>query len=100
MKKSLRLLSTRGFTSVGTFLVSIVLIATASADLKVLDTKLDGGVPNANPRLGTPDSIVPPRFSLSLIVEGIDLLENPSGVISRFGLLSDATNTRTEPDEN
>lgn len=103
MKKtlhSLRLLPTRGFTSVGTFLLSIALIATASADLKVLDTKLDGGVPNANARAGTPDSIVPPRFSLSLIVEGIDLLENPSGVISRFGFLSDATNTRTEPDEN
>jgi hypothetical protein len=98
--RSLRLLPSRGFTFLGALLASAALVATASADLKVLDTKLDGGVPNANPREGTPDSIVPPRFSLSLVVEGIDLLENPSGVISRIGFLSDATNTKTEPDEN
>ena len=33
-----------------------------------------------------------------LVAEGLDLLENPSGVITQFGNLSDGS--RTEPDEN
>ena len=33
-----------------------------------------------------------------MVVEGIDLLENPSGLITQFGSLSDGT--LTEPDEN
>jgi hypothetical protein len=102
----LRILSSRGFSLVGGIVVGLALAATASAgDIRVLETKVDGGVPSANNKTvnGTPvfpDTIVPPRFSLSLIAEGLDLLENPSGTITRFGFLSDMNNTKTEPDQN
>jgi hypothetical protein len=96
-----KILPSRGFISAGWFLASAALVATASAgELRVLDTKLNGGIPSANQKVGTPDTLVPPGFSLSLVAEGIDLLENPSGVITRYGFLSDASNTKTEPDEN
>jgi hypothetical protein len=39
-----------------------------------------------------------PEFTPDLVEQGMDLLENPSGVITRFGNLSDGS--RTEPDEN
>ena len=55
-------------------------------------------VPNARRKAGTPATIVAPRFDLKSVVVGTDPLENPSGVITNFGLLS--TGTLTEPDEN
>ena len=55
------------------------------------------GVPAANPEVIS-DNILSSEFTAALIVEGLDLLENPSGPITRFGNLSD--NSRTEPDEN
>jgi hypothetical protein len=97
----LRILSSRGFSLAGGIVAGLALAATASAgDIRVLDTRVDPGVPSANQKVGTPDTIVPPRFSLSLIAEGLDLLENPSGTITRFGFLGDSSNTKTEPDEN
>ena len=65
---------------------------------EVLETRLRGGVQDPNPTVGTPDNVVPKGFSLQRIVEGNDPLENPSGKIMFFGLLSDGT--LTEPDEN
>src|SRR5215831_2068491 len=62
---------------------------------KVFDKKVSG-VP-ANPE-AIADNVYSPEFAASLVVEGIDLLENPSGIITRFGFFSD--NTVTEPDEN
>jgi hypothetical protein len=67
--------------------------------------KIDAEVTDANPRLGHAANIVAAGFSLQKIVEGSDPLENPSGVITRFGLLNDfppqlIEPTRTEPDEN
>ena len=44
------------------------------------------------------DNVLSPEFAPGLVAEGLDLLENPSGLITRFGNLSDGT--RTEPDEN
>jgi Bacterial protein of unknown function (DUF839) len=69
-----------------------------SAEIKVLDTNLKGGVPTANAAVDSPDNVLPKEFTLDLIAAGIDPLENPSGVITKFGFLS--TGTRTEPDEN
>jgi hypothetical protein len=98
---SLRILSSRGFSLAGGIVAGLALAATASAgNIRVLDTRVDPGVPSANQKVGTPDTIVPPRFSLSLIAEGLDLLENPSGTITRFGFLSDSSNTKTEADQN
>jgi hypothetical protein len=63
------------------------------------------GVPAANPRSGSPATVVAPGHSLSLIAQGSDPLENPSGVITRFGYLNDfppqtIEATKTEADEN
>jgi hypothetical protein len=71
--------------------------STAVADqVKVFNEKVSG-VPAANTELIT-DNVFSPEFTPGLVVEGMDLLENPSGVITRFGNLSDGS--RTEPDEN
>jgi hypothetical protein len=63
------------------------------------------GVPLAHQRSGHPDNVIAPGFKLVKLVEGTDPIENPSGVITRFGLLNDfpprpIEATRTESDEN
>ena len=82
---------------------------------KVLNTSIKGGVqPNA--AVNSPDNILPKGFSFAVsndqphesctpnqvsfvcIAQGSDPLENPSGVITKFGFLTDGT--LTEPDEN
>src|SRR5215813_7576929 len=68
-----------------------------AADIKVLDTRLKGGVSSPNAAVMSPDNVLK-GFTLDVIVEGIDPLENPSGVITKFGFLTDGT--LTEPDEN
>src|SRR6266513_2142196 len=55
------------------------------------------GVPAANPVVIS-ENILSPEFTPGLVVEGIDLLENASGIITQYGYLSDGTNT--EPDQN
>src|SRR5262245_1368787 len=67
--------------------------------------KINSGVPAANPRAGAPPNVIVSGFALQKIAEGTDQLENPSGVITNFGLLNDfppqlIERTRTEPDEN
>ena len=68
--------------------------------IKVEGTDLGAGVPDALARTNSPENVLPPGFSLSLVAQGIELLENPSGVITHFGFLDDASQTKTEPDEN
>jgi hypothetical protein len=63
------------------------------------------GVARANPRSGSPATMVSPGYELTEIAVGSDALENPSGVITRFGYLNDFPEqkieaTKTEPDEN
>jgi Bacterial protein of unknown function (DUF839) len=55
-------------------------------------------VPNAKPRLGAPATVIAPGYTLRTVVTGHNVVENPSGVITNFGFLSDGT--LTEPDEN
>ena len=79
--------------------IALVTIAasTATADhIRVFNEKV-GGVPTANPEV-IADNVFSPEFTPGLVVEGIDLLENPSGVITEYGKLSDGTHT--EPDQN
>jgi hypothetical protein len=77
-------------------LAAIAVSDAAADDVKVFNKRVSG-VPDANPVMVTP-SVFSPEFSRGLIAEGLDLLENPSGVITKFGNLS--TGARTEPDEN
>jgi hypothetical protein len=84
------------------FLITTIALAAmatsnAAADNVRVFNKTVSGVPAANPVMVS-DSVFSPEFEPGLVVEGIDALENPSGVITRFGLLS--TGVRTEPDEN
>src|SRR5262245_17120877 len=71
--------------------------ARAWADDGVGDIKI--GVPNAvTPTGAAQPDIIDPDFAMRIVVRGTDPLENPSGVITTFGKLSDHTNT--EPDQN
>jgi len=56
------------------------------------------GVKFAKKHVGHPASTVAPGFRLQQIVTGADALENPSGPITKFGILTD--NTLTEADGN
>ncbi|WP_208341558.1 hypothetical protein, partial [Aetokthonos hydrillicola] len=63
------------------------------------------GVDSANPREGTPPNILASGFSLKLLAQGSDPLENPSGSITKLGYLNDfppqtVEATKTEPDQN
>jgi hypothetical protein len=83
--------------------VSMMTTNSLAQDIKILNTELKGGVPNTNPAIPatkTSDNILPDGFSLRELAEGTDPLENPSGVITTFGNLNDASSTPTEPDQN
>jgi hypothetical protein len=64
------------------------------------------GVPNAQPRSGSPPNVVANGFALERVVSGNEALENPAGIFSRYGYLDDSTlqsdrqPTKTEPDQN
>jgi Alkaline phosphatase PhoX len=63
------------------------------------------GVPNANHRAGHPANKVAPGFTLEKIAQGSNALENPSGLITKFGFLNDGATqpveaTKTEADQN
>jgi hypothetical protein len=64
------------------------------------------GVPNANPRSGSPPNVVANGFALERVVNGNDSLENPAGIFTRYGYLDDSTlqsdrqPSKTEPDQN
>src|SRR5262249_15731225 len=71
--------------------------STAAADhLRVFNERVSG-VPSANP-VAVADNVYSPEFTPALVVEGIDLLENSSDVITGYGKLSDGTHT--QPDQN
>jgi len=60
--------------------------------------QIKSGVPSANMKVGTPSNVIDSDFQLNEIARGTDPLENPSGLITNFGMLSNGT--LTEPDEN
>jgi hypothetical protein len=79
------------------FALTAMAVSNAAADDVKVFNKRVSGVPAANHEVIT-DNVLSPEFAPGLIVEGLDLLENPAGPITRFGNLSDGS--RTEPDEN
>jgi uncharacterized protein DUF839 len=60
--------------------------------------RIEDGVPAANPASGAQVTQIDPDFRTRAIATGTDPLENPAGVFTKFGMLSNAT--RTEPDQN
>ena len=77
-------------------LATVAASSVAADQVKVFNKKVSG-VPAASTEV-IADNVISPEFAPDLVVEGMNLLENPSGVITRFGNLSDGS--RTEPDEN
>ena len=80
--------------------ISIALVtmsASQAADPARVFNKTVSGVPAANPVILS-DNVLSPEFTAGLVAQGSAQLENPSGVITKFGNLS--TGARTEPDEN
>ena len=79
--------------------VAVVTMAAsqAAAEQVTVFDKIISGVLAPNPVVVS-DNVLSPEFTSALVEQGADLLENPSGVITRFGNLEDGT--RTEPDEN
>jgi hypothetical protein len=84
------------FAAVTLALATLAASNAAGGNVRVFN-KTVSGVPAANPVMIS-DSVFSPEFGPGLVVEGLDALENPSGVITKFGNLS--TGARTEPDEN
>jgi hypothetical protein len=78
-----------------------VLVAAAVAVAQIVS-----GVPNVNPRSGSPGNVVANGFALERVVNGNDTLENPAGIFTRYGYLDDSTlqsdrqPSKTEPDQN
>jgi hypothetical protein len=61
--------------------------------------RVEDGVPSANLKGATTSlTLIDPDFRTNLLAAGTDPLENPSGAITKYGMLSDGT--LTEPDEN
>src|SRR5437762_1021648 len=90
----------RGAALVVGFAVAAALIAVGGqrAEADGSAVKTINGVTSANPREGVQPNVLDPGLVLQRVAIGTDPLENPSGVITNFGLLSDGT--KTEPDEN
>src|SRR6266536_6455542 len=90
------LLQAKSCSLVAVALASMAAATGAADHVRVFNEKVSG-VPAANPVVVS-DNVFSPEVTPGLVVEGIDLLENPSGLITQYGSLSDGT--LTEPDEN
>src|SRR5437016_2261836 len=82
--------------AVAVALVTMAASNAAADKVRVFD-EIVMGVPAPNPVVVS-DNVFSPEFTPGLAVQGVDLLENTSGIITQYGYLSDGTNT--EPDQN
>src|SRR5262249_22824570 len=80
-----------------TIALATIAASTVAADQVRVFNEEVSGVPAANPEI-VADNVISPEFTPALVEQGMDLLENPSGLITQFGNLSDGS--RTEPDQN
>src|SRR5438477_9431627 len=85
------------FVAIIIALVTVAASNAAADDLVRVFNEKVSGVPAANPVVIS-NNVLSPEFTDGLVAQGLDVLENPSGVITTFGNLSDGS--RTEPDEN
>ena len=81
-----------------TLRLSLALVLTVSAAYGQGIGPITTGVRWSKPRVGHPGSTIAPGFQLNKLVDGQFPLENPSGPIAQFGILTDGT--LTEPDQN
>jgi hypothetical protein len=80
---------------------AVLVVAVCAA---VAIAQITGGVPSANPAVGTPANLLATGFHLDRLAKGSDPLENPIGIYDSYGYLHDNADplarTRTEPDQN
>src|SRR6476659_5503131 len=86
-----------------------VLVGSAVA-AAVAVAALVNGVPNAQPRVGTPPNLFADGFTATPVAVGSDPLENAIGQYAHYGYVSDAgvgsdaptsgLDTKSEPDQN
>lgn len=98
------MISTQRFRGAGMLLLSLTVGLPAFRAAGASELRNDG-VASANPRIaGTSrPTVIAKGFALSLRARGYMPLENPSGLIARFGFLDDVPPiepSKTEPDEN
>src|SRR5437667_12103347 len=101
MKLTLKNLLQAKSCSLVAITIALVTIAASNAaadNVRVFNEKVSG-VPAANPVVVS-DNIFSPEFAPGLVVEGIDLLDNPSGLITQFGCISDGINTESDQKSN
>ena len=98
--RTVKKLDTPFALAAGLIVVLLAIVAVrASDDLQITDP-----VPTANPS-NPPAAFEQPNrvagnFELRRLAQGSDPIENPSGIITQFGLLHNAAKTKTEPDQN
>jgi hypothetical protein len=86
--------------------VGVVATAAALGVTGIAVAQITGGVPDAQPRAGSPSNVVATGYHLRLLAAGDDPLENPAGIYTRYGYLNDSAqqadhqDTKTEPDQN
>jgi hypothetical protein len=86
--------------------LGVAVFAIFAATTAVAVANIVGGVPSANTRSGSPADILATGYSRTVLATGTEALENPSGIITRYGYLSDSAGqasgleTKTEPDQN
>src|SRR5438046_5529791 len=79
------------FGAVAVALATMAASNAAAEKVRVFNETVTG-VPAANPVVVS-DNVFSPEFTPGLVVQGVDLLENTSGIITQYGYLSDGTNT-------
>jgi hypothetical protein len=96
----------KGGSNVRRLAVAAAVSTVALAGGGVAAAQLINGVPDANPREGSPLNILATGYDLSPVAHGTDRLENPIGIYTRYGFLNDSVqqadheDTKTEPDQN
>ena len=77
------------FAAVAVALATMAASNAAAEKVRVFNETVTG-VPAANPVVVS-DNVFSPEFTPGLVVQGVDLLENTSGIITQYGYLSDGT---------
>ena len=90
--------------------IGLAVVAGSAGATAVAVAQFSGGVPNAQPRVGTPPNIFANGFTATPVAQGSDALENAVGQYARYGYVSDqglgsdvptsGLDTKSEPDQN
>jgi hypothetical protein len=90
--------------------IGLAVVAGSSIAAAVAVAQLIGGVPNAQPRVGTPPNLFADGFTATPVAQGSDPLENAVGQYAHYGYVTDAgkgsdaptsgLDTKSEPDQN